>query len=123
MNPESVRDYCLRKPGVSESFPFNETALVFKVMGKMFALMNIEGRPLRISLKCDPEKAVQLRDEFSGVEPAYHMNKTHWNQVLADGSIREQLVLGWIDDSYHIVCKGLTKAAKMELTALTAADH
>lgn len=86
MNPETLREYCLSKPGVTESFPFDETTLVFKVMGKMFALMGIDARPLRVSLKCDPEQAVQLREEFSGVEPAFHMSKTHWNQVLADGS-------------------------------------
>jgi predicted DNA-binding protein (MmcQ/YjbR family) len=122
-NIETLRDYCLSKPGVSESFPFDETTLVFKVMGKMFALIDIEARPLRVALKCDPERAVQLRDEFPGVEPAFHMSKTHWNQVVADGSIRADLIRAWIDDSYDLVCRGLTKAARTELAALAVADQ
>ena len=119
MNIETLRDYCLIKPGVTESFPFDSTTLVFKVMGKMFALVDIEGRPLRVALKCDPERAVQLREEFSGVEPAFHMSKTHWNQVLADGSISANLVQSWIDDSYALVVSGLTKSLKTELATLT----
>jgi predicted DNA-binding protein (MmcQ/YjbR family) len=121
MNAETLRDYCLAKPGVTESFPFDSTTLVFKVMGKMFALFDIDARPLRVVLKCAPEQAVQLRDEFAGVEPAFHLNKTHWNQVLLDGSIRSDSVQTWLDDSYKLVCRGLTKAAKAELAALAEA--
>jgi predicted DNA-binding protein (MmcQ/YjbR family) len=122
MNPETLREHCLSKPGVTESFPFDETTLVFKVMGKMFALTDIEARPLRVSVKCEPERAVQLREEFAGVEAAWHLHKAHWNQILADGSIRDSLVRDWIDDSYALVCQGLTKAAKTELAVLANAE-
>ena len=78
MNIEEIRLYCLSKNGVSESFPFNDTALVFKVMGKMFALLNISGN-LILNLKCDPEKAISLREHYDSVIPGYHMSKKHWN--------------------------------------------
>jgi predicted DNA-binding protein (MmcQ/YjbR family) len=119
MNLDTLRDYCLAKPGVTESFPFDQTTLVFKVTGKMFCLINIEARPLWVGLKCDPEKAVALRAEFSAVQPAFHLNKTHWNSVETDGSVRAELIYAWIDDSYALVSRGLTKVLKAELAALT----
>ena len=115
MNIETFRDYCLTKPGVTESFPFGETTLVFKVGNKIFALTSLDDQPLSINLKCDPELAVQLREEFSAVQPGYHMNKTHWNTVKADGSIRDSQLQEWIDHSYELVKKSLPKAVREAL--------
>ncbi|AQG79772.1 MmcQ/YjbR family DNA-binding protein [Spirosoma montaniterrae] len=115
MNPESLRDYCLTKPGVTESFPFDEVTLVFKVGGKIFALLDTESRPTTINLKCDPERAAQLREEFDAVQPGYHMNKTHWNTVLLNGSVRTSDVQEWIDHSYELVRSRLPKAVRESL--------
>lgn len=114
MNIEEIREYCLKKDGVTESFPFDDTALVFKVLDKMFALTIIEG-DLRINLKCDPEKAIELREEYSYVIPGYHMNKKHWNTIELTGEINEKLVYKWIDDSYELVVNSLTKKDKEKL--------
>ena len=109
MNTETLRDYCLAKPGVTESFPFGGDALVFKVADKMFALLSTESRPTTINLKCDPERAVQLREENAAVTPGYHMNKTHWNTITLGGSVRKGDVEEWIDHSYELVKKSLPK--------------
>lgn len=109
MNIEQIREYCLAKKEVTESFPFNETTLVFKVCDRMFALLNLAG-DTSINLKCDPEKAVELREEFSAVLPGYHMNKQQWNTVMIDGSIPDTLICEWIDHSYDEVAKKLSKA-------------
>lgn len=114
MNIESLREYCLSKKGVSESFPFDETTLVFKVMGKMFALTDIEGE-LRVNLKCDPEKALALREEYTAVIPGYHMSKKHWNTIIIDGTISTKQIKEWIDDSYDLIVMTLTKKLKEEL--------
>lgn len=115
MNIETLRDYCLTKPGVTESFPFDTVTLVFKVGGKMFALADIGKQPLELALKCDPEKAVQLREEFDAVQPGFHLNKTHWNTVTADSSLRDSQVREWIDDSYNLVYSSLAKAVRANL--------
>ncbi|GAB4053689.1 MmcQ/YjbR family DNA-binding protein [Spirosoma litoris] len=115
MNTETIRDYCISKPGVTESFPFGGDALVFKVGGKMFALLSTESRPTTINLKCDPERAVQLREEYAAVTPGYHMNKTHWNTVTVNGSIRTSELQEWIDHSYELVRKSLPKAIQATL--------
>lgn len=115
MNTESIRDYCIAKPGVTESFPFGGDALVFKVGGKMFALLSTESRPTTINLKCDPERAVQLREEHSAVAPGYHMNKTHWNTITVDGRVRTTDLQEWIDHSYELVKKSLPKAVQAQL--------
>ncbi|MVM32729.1 MmcQ/YjbR family DNA-binding protein [Spirosoma sp. HMF4905] len=115
MNTETIRDYCIAKSGVTESFPFGGDALVFKVGGKMFALLSTESRPTTINLKCDPERAVQLREEHSAVTPGYHMNKTHWNTITIDGSVRTTELQEWIDHSYELVRKSLPKAIQMGL--------
>jgi predicted DNA-binding protein (MmcQ/YjbR family) len=107
MNIETVRDYCLSKKEATESFPFGDTTLVFKVFDKMFALMNLDGE-LRINLKCDPEKVVELREEYSAVLPGYHMNKRYWNSIILDGTVPEKLIKDWIDHSYDQVVKGLS---------------
>ena len=115
MNSESIRDYCIAKPGVTESFPFDDVTLVFKVGGKMFALLSLDNQPTTLALKCDPERALQLREMFSAVRPGYHMNKTHWNSITLDGSIRTNQIQEWIDHSYELVKKGLPKAVREQL--------
>ena len=102
MNLDALRDYCLSKENVSEDFPFNESTLVFKVNGKMFALVDIEVFD-GINLKCDPEKAMELREQYAAVQPGYHMNKKHWNTIVFDGSIPDRLLKQWIDHSYELV--------------------
>lgn len=104
MDIVELRDYCITKNDATESFPFDEDTLVFKVNGKMFALMNLTG-DLSINLKCDPEKAIELRELYPAVEPGYHMNKAHWNSIRVDGSIPSSLIKEWIDHSYELVSK------------------
>lgn len=108
MDIVDIRDYCMAKPYVTEGLPFDENTLVFKVNGKMFALTNLTG-DLSINLKCNPEKAIELREEFPAVEPGYHMNKVHWNTVWIDGSIPDKLIKEWIDHSYDWVQFGKKK--------------
>jgi predicted DNA-binding protein (MmcQ/YjbR family) len=108
MNIESYREYCLAKKGVTEDFPFDNETLVFKVGGKMFALTGIE-QFKSINLKCDPERAIELREEYSGILPGYHMSKKHWNTVMMDGSVPMKLIKQLIDDSYDLVVSSLPK--------------
>ena len=114
MNLEEIREYCLTKPGVTEGFPFNDTALVFKV-GKMFALLDLSEDSRGISLKCDPELAIELRERHPEVSGAWHFNKAHWNGVSLSGSITDQQLREWIDHSYDIVRKSLSRKQKEEL--------
>ncbi len=107
MNIEEIREYCLNKKAVTESFPFDETTLVFKVGSKMFALMSLDDG-FGINLKCDPEMAIQLRDRHDYVLPGWHMNKHHWNTVQFDQAGRDELH-EWIDNSYELVKNSLTK--------------
>lgn len=115
MNIETLREYCIAKPGATESFPFDMVTLVFKVGNKLFALLDTESRPTTINLKCDPERALQLRDQFAAVQPGFHMSKMHWNTITIDGSVRWQEVQEWIDHSYELVRKGLSKAIREQL--------
>ena len=117
MNIEAFRSYCLSKKGVTEEFPFDADTLVFKVMGKMFALTDLDSFE-SVNLKCDPEKAVQLREEFSSVLPGYHMNKKYWNTVFMDLDVIDWLVKEWIDDSYLLVVDSLPKKMRQELDVL-----
>jgi predicted DNA-binding protein (MmcQ/YjbR family) len=112
MNIEILRNYCLKKPEVTESFPFGEDTLVFKVADKIFLLAGLDEIPLRINLKCDPEKAVELREKYESVIPGYHMNKNHWNTIIVDGTINQNEILEWIDDSYMLVVNSLKKSDK-----------
>lgn len=107
MDIEQIREYCIKKKGVTEEYPFDEDTLVFKVMGKMFLLASLETVPLQINLKCDPEKTIELREKYEAVQPGYHMNKRHWNTVVIDGSILTSKIFDWIDDSYSLVVAGL----------------
>jgi Uncharacterized protein conserved in bacteria len=117
MNIEDFRQYCISKKGVTEEFPFDEVTLVFKVMGKMFALTDLEG-DFTINLKCDPELAIELRERYPAVIPGYHMNKKLWNTVVIDGSIPDKLIYEWVDHSYSQVVDKLPKKLKNELDTL-----
>ncbi len=114
MNVEEFREYCLLKRGVTEGFPFDEDTLVFKVMGKMFALTDLK-EDFSISLKCSPEKAIELRVTYSSVIPGYHMSKKHWNTIRVDGSVIDDILKQWIDHSYELVVEKLTKKLRHEL--------
>ena len=119
MNIEEFRDYCLTKKGVTESFPFDEKTLVFKVMGKMFALCGLEHIPSRVNLKCDPDRSVELRADYDGlILPGYHMSKLHWNTVHIEDNVPLQLIFELVDHSYNLVVKSLTKKLKEELANL-----
>ncbi len=118
MNIENIRKYCLSKQGVTESFPFNDTALVFKVMDKMFALLDLSEDSRGISLKCDPELAIELREQHPEVTPAYHFNKKHWNTVFIDGTLSDKLVYEWISHSYEMVARSLTMEKFKKLRSL-----
>ncbi|MFZ5352012.1 MAG: MmcQ/YjbR family DNA-binding protein [Bacillota bacterium] len=119
MDFKTFREYCLNKPGVFECFPFDEETLVFKVISKMFALTNINREQLHINLKCEPEMAEDLRNSFEAVKPGYHMNKRYWNTVACDGTISDDQLFWLIDISYNLVVKGLKKAEKEQLAALS----
>lgn len=114
MDIESFRDHCLAKKGVTEGFPFDQETLVFKVMGKMFALTDVDTFP-SISLKCDPEKAIELRERYPAVRPAWHFNKKYWINVIRDGSVPDPLLFEWIDHSYEQVVAGLPRKLQQEL--------
>ncbi|MFA9391453.1 MAG: MmcQ/YjbR family DNA-binding protein [Prolixibacteraceae bacterium] len=114
MNIENLREYCLNKKGTTESCPFGEHTLVFKVANKMYALTNLVGE-LTLNLKCEPEKAIELREEFSYVLPGYHMNKKHWNTIQLDELVPDKLLMYWIDESYELVVGSLTKKQLEEL--------
>ena len=118
MNIEEIRNECLAKPGTPEDFPFDETTLVFRVMNKMFALTGLEGDPPYVNLKCDPERAIELREQYEAVQPGWHMNKSQWNSVYYTGHIPRDLVLELIDHSYEMVVQGLKKKDREALDSL-----
>ncbi|MDA3952777.1 MAG: MmcQ/YjbR family DNA-binding protein [Bacteroidales bacterium] len=118
MNIEEFREYCLEKKGVTEELPFDETTLVYKVLGKMFALTDTE-KDFSISLKCDPEKVIELREEYpDSVLPGYHMNKKHWNTIMIDGRVSDKLILTWVDESYSLVTAKFSMAMREKLNLL-----
>jgi predicted DNA-binding protein (MmcQ/YjbR family) len=114
MDIETLREYCLQKPGVSESFPFDQDTLVFKVGGKMFLLINLQN-PSGFNAKCDPERAIALREEYSEITPGYHMSKVHWNTVSMTGRLTTGQVMELIDHSYALVFGGLSKKVRQEI--------
>ncbi|WP_222983106.1 MmcQ/YjbR family DNA-binding protein [Flagellimonas meishanensis] len=119
MNVEQLRHYCLIKKGVTEEFPFDSETLVFKVMGKMFALIPLERVPPQCNLKCDPERAIELREAHDGaIMPGYHMSKKHWNTLFL-GNLPPNLIKELVDHSYALVVAGLTKKLKEELKHLS----
>ncbi len=103
MHIESLREYCLSLPAVEEALPFGPDTLVFKVNSKIFLLVGLDSDDLRFNVKCNPEKAIELREEFPCVLPGYHMNKKHWNTIVVDGSVQDQQLKEWISDSYSLV--------------------
>ena len=106
MNVEELREYVLQKPGVTEGFPFGEDTLVFKVKDKVFLLIGLDALPLQFNVKCDPDKAIELREEFPGaILPGYHMNKKHWNTVIVEGTLSKKQLKEMIDHSYMLVAK------------------
>lgn len=107
MDIESIRNYCLQKTGVTEELPFDEDSPVYKVIGKIFVIASLTP-PYSINLKCDPEKAIELRERYDAVTPGYHMNKTHWNTVDLENNIPPKLIKEWIDHSYDLVVRGLS---------------
>lgn len=115
MQLDALRAYLLTKAGAGEDFPFGPDPLVLKVGGKMFALVSLSASPLVVSLKCDPAESEMLRDTYPAIKPGYHLDKRHWVTVTLDGSLPEGLLESLIDDSYRLVFKGLTKAARAEI--------
>ncbi len=113
MDIESFRNYCLQKPGATEGFPFDSKTLVFKAI-KMFALTDVDSFR-SVNLKCDPERAVELRETYNGVQPGYHMSKVHWNTVLIDSDVPDPLIFELVDHSYELIVKSLTKRQRDEL--------
>lgn len=121
MNIEELHDYCLTKKGVTEHFPFDDVTLVFKVMNKMFALVglnNWEKGETKINLKCNPERSLELREQYESINPGWHMNKKHWNTVTLNNDVSDKLAFELIDHSYELIIKGLTKKLQEELKAI-----
>jgi predicted DNA-binding protein (MmcQ/YjbR family) len=115
MDMETIRKYCIEKKSVTESFPFGESTLVFKVSGKIFLLMGLDNVPLQFNVKCDPEKAEELREAYASVIPAFHMNKKHWNTIILNGQVSAKQIREWIDDSYALVVRSLPIAERKKL--------
>ena len=115
---QQLRECCVRKAGVEETFPFGEDTLVFKVMGKMFALTDVSWTEPAVNLKCDPDWSLILREHYPAVKPGYHMNKRHWNTVYLDGSIPLEEIWEMIDHSYRLVVQGLKRADRERLVSM-----
>lgn len=115
MNLEELREYCLQKKGVEEGFPFDNNTLVFKVAGKLFLLLGLDSNPVQFNVKCDPAKALELREKYSCVLPGYHMNKTHWNTVICNGTASKKALFEWIDHSYALVLASVPKKTRESL--------
>src|SRR5215212_15451 len=115
MNARELRDWCLQHEGAIEDFPFTAEHSVFKVRGKMFAISALGREPLEVSVKCEPELAVELRNSYAAIRPGYHLNKRHWNTITLDGSLPDELVRDMVEDSYDLVVSALPKRAQSEL--------
>jgi predicted DNA-binding protein (MmcQ/YjbR family) len=115
MDATELRSWCLRQTGAIEDFPFGPEHSVFKVAGKMFALSTLDRTPLEVSVKCEPELAVGLRDSYPAIRPGYHLNKRHWNTITLDGSLPDQLVRDLVEDSYDLVVSALPKRIREQL--------
>ncbi len=118
MDIESLRDFCLTLPEVSECMPFDDTTLVFKVDGKMFLFADLDSQPLRVNVKCDPDLALELRDTYSEVVPGYHCNKKYWNTITLRPGLKERLVKEWIVHSYAEVIKKMSRVHREPLEKL-----
>ena len=121
MNIQQYYEFCLSRKGVTEHFPFDEDTLVFKVGGKMFALTSLKewenGAP-SVNLKCDPERALELRAQYDSIVPGYHMSKIHWNTVALNGDVSDKMLCELITDSYNLILKSLTKKIQLEIAEL-----
>ena len=117
MNIEAFRDYCLNLKGTTEELPFDEKTLVFKVMGKLYVLTNIDLFE-SINVKCNPEKAIELREQYEDVIPGFHMNKKHWNTIRLNNTIDDRQIYEWVKDSYSLIVAKLTKKQREELSKL-----
>jgi predicted DNA-binding protein (MmcQ/YjbR family) len=115
MDAAALRRWCLAQAGAIEDFPFGPEHSVFKVGGKMFALSTLDRTPLEVSVKCEPELAIQLRDSYDAIRPGYHLNKRHWNTITLDGSLSDQLARDLIEDSYDLVASALPKRTREQL--------
>ena len=120
MNYEDLQLYCSAKTGVTEEFPFDESTLVFKVMGKAFAFAGLDAIEARVNLKCDPDRALELREEYADIIPGWHMNKKHWNTVYLERELADVLIHELIDHSYDLVVAKLTRKVKAELEGLAS---
>ncbi len=114
MNIEEFCSYCLQKKGVEEAFPFDEVTLVFKVMGKIFAITGLDSTEFKVNLKCDPDRAIELREQYPEVQPGWHMNKQHWNTVSFEGDLDDRFLCELIDHSYDLIVKSLPKKVRLE---------
>ena len=119
MNYEDLQTYCSNKIGVTEEFPFDEVTLVFKVMGKVFAITSLTDEEPRVNLKCDPDRALDLREEYPDIIPGWHMNKKHWNTVYIERELDDRLIQELIDHSYNLVVKNLPKKIREEMQRLS----
>jgi predicted DNA-binding protein (MmcQ/YjbR family) len=115
MNLEMLRDYCLNKAGVTESMPFGDDTLVFKVGNKMFALSSLKPERYSVNLKCEPNYALELREQYPEITPGYHMNKKHWNTVQLDGALDDDFILELVDQSYQLIVQSLPKRIQQTL--------
>ena len=115
MNIEELQAYCLSKPGTEETLPFGPDTLVYKVAGKIFLLTGLDEELLQFNVKCNPDKAIELREQYACVLPGYHMNKKHWNTVVVDGTVPTRLLKEWIDHSYELVVESLPKQGRDQL--------
>jgi predicted DNA-binding protein (MmcQ/YjbR family) len=116
MDLETIREYCIQKKATTESFPFGDSTLVFKVCGKIFLLIGLDAVPLQFNVKCDPEKAEALREEYSSVIPAFHMNKKHWNTIILNGQLHSRQIREMIDESYELVVRSLPLAERKKFS-------
>jgi predicted DNA-binding protein (MmcQ/YjbR family) len=119
VNSTELRNWCLERPGAVEEFPFGPEHSVFKVGGKVFAISALERAPLEVSVKCEPELAVELRNSYAAIRPGYHLNKRHWNTITLDGSLPDQLVRDLVEDSYDLIVSALPKRVQRELQRRT----
>jgi len=109
MDIEQLRDYCIAKPEVEECFPFGPDNLVYKIRGKIFFISSLDKQPIQFNVKCDPEKAIELREQYPAISPGYHMNKKLWNTIIIDGSLSWKQIKSFIDESYRLVVEGKKK--------------
>ena len=115
MNTEFIREYCLSKKEVTESLPFGPSVLVFKVCGKIFLMMSLDSMPLQFNAKCIPDLAIELREKYSAIIPGFHMNKTHWNTIIVDGTLSDIFVLQQIDNSYNLIVESLPNKVRANI--------